>query len=389
MNSVFHALPTTIFEVMSSLSRQYDAINLGQGFPDDPGPQDVRQKAADHVLHGYNQYPSMLGLPELRQAISQHYQKIYECHFDPNSEILVTSGATEALAASLFALIEPGDEVIIFQPAYDAYAPLVRRAGGHPKFVSLQPPHWDFSELDLEQAFNNKTRLVIFNNPMNPCGIVYSQSQIALLAKYCLKFGVIVVCDEVWEHVIFDHNQHMPMHNFEGMRDLTVKIGSGGKIFSLTGWKVGWILASEKMMDLIKKAHQFLTFTTPPNLQAALAYGLGKDMSYFTNMRLGFQKSRDRLSAGLTSLNLSVIPSQGTYFLTVDLSPYGKIDDQKFCKHLVSHARVAAIPVSAFYEKNPVNHIVRFCFAKIDSTLDIALERLQNIELILDEVRQS
>ena len=158
MNSVFHALPTTIFEVMSSLSRQYDAINLGQGFPDDPGPQDVRQKAADHVLHGYNQYPSMLGLPELRQAISQHYQKIYECHFDPNSEILVTSGATEALAASLFALIEPGDEVIIFQPAYDAYAPLVRRAGGHPKFVSLQPPHWDFSELDLEQAFMLSSR---------------------------------------------------------------------------------------------------------------------------------------------------------------------------------------------------------------------------------------
>ena len=389
MNSLYSALPTTIFEVMSSLSRHHDAVNLGQGFPDDPGPVDVRQIAAQQVLHGYNQYPSMLGIPELRQAISVHYKKIYECDYEPNTEVLVTSGATEALASALFALIEPGDEVIIFQPAYDAYAPLVRRAGGRVKFVSLRPPHWEFSDADLAQAFSNKTRLVIFNNPMNPCGIVYSQAQVQLLAKYCINYGVIAVCDEVWEHVIFDHLQHHPMHTIEGMRDLTVKIGSGGKIFSLTGWKVGWILASEPLMDSIKKAHQFFTFTTPPNLQSAIAYGLGKDMSYFTHMRQSFQTSRDRLASGLQKLNLSVLPSQGTYFLTVDLATRTKMDDETFCKMLVSQAKVAAIPVSAFYEVNPVRSVVRFCFAKNDATLDTALERLYNIEHILNEAGQS
>jgi len=389
MNSLYSALPTTIFEVMSSLSRHHDAVNLGQGFPDDPGPEDVRQIAAQQVLHGYNQYPSMLGIPELRQAISVHYQKIYECNYDPNTEVLVTSGATEALASTLFALIEPGDEVIIFQPAYDAYAPLVRRAGGIVKYVTLRPPSWEFSDADLAQSFSNKTRLVIFNNPMNPCGIVYSQAQVQLLAKYCINYGVIAVCDEVWEHVIFDHLQHHPMHTLEGMRDLTVKIGSGGKIFSLTGWKVGWILASERMMDSIKKAHQFFTFTTPPNLQSAIAYGLGKDMSYFTHMRQSFQTSRDRLTNGLQKLNLSVLPSQGTYFLIVDLAPRTTMDDETFCKMLVSRAKVAAIPVSAFYEVNPVRSVVRFCFAKKDATLDTALERLHNIEHILNKAGQS
>jgi aspartate/methionine/tyrosine aminotransferase len=379
MNSIFADLPTTIFEVMSGLAREKNAINLGQGFPDDPGPSDVREAAARAVRDGYNQYPPMMGLPELRTAIAAHYRRFQALELDPAQEVMVTSGATEAIAGALLAVLEPGDEVVLFQPMYDAYLPLVRRAGGVPKFVTLRPPDFVFDEADLAAAFTRRTRAVVFNNPLNPCGIVYERAALELLARFCVEFGAVAISDEVWEHVVFDGRRHVSLMNIPGMRERTVKIGSAGKIFSLTGWKVGLVAAAPELMRALGKAHQFLTFTTPPNLQVAVAYGLGKDDAYFAAMRAGFERSRDRLTSGLETLGFSVLPSQGSYFLNIDIAELGAEDDVRFCRSLVETAGVAAIPVSAFYAQDPVRNIVRLCFAKTDATLDMALARLGGV----------
>ena len=378
MNPVYTGLPTTIFEVMSALARETNAINLGQGFPDDPGPEDVRQKAADAVVNGWNQYPPMLGIPELRQAVAQHYKHWQNLDLDWQQEVMITSGATEALAGALFALIEPGDEVVLFEPLYDAYLPLVKRAGGIPKFVKLKPPHWRFDEAMLAEAFSPKTKVVLFNNPLNPAGVVYTRAELELLASFCIKHDAIALCDEVWEHVVFDGLRHVSMLDIPGMRERTIKVGSAGKIFSLTGWKVGFVCAAPAISKVLGKAHQFLTFTTPPNLQAAVAYGLTKADDYYEGMRASMQRSRDLFTTGLRERGFTVLDSQGTYFLNVDLAPLGKDDDVAFCKSLVHEFGVAAIPVSAFYAENPITSVARFCFAKRDETLNGALERLEN-----------
>lgn len=378
MNPVYTGLPTTIFEVMSALAREKNAINLGQGFPDDPGPADVRQAAADAVIHGWNQYPPMLGIPELRQAVATHYKHWQGLDLDWQQEVMITSGATEALAGALLALIEPGDEVVLFEPLYDAYLPLVKRAGGVPKFVKLKPPHWRYDEAMLAEAFSPKTKVVLFNNPLNPAGVVYSREDLELLASFCIKYDAIALCDEVWEHIVFDGLRHVSMMAIPGMRERTIKIGSAGKIFSLTGWKVGLVCAAPAISKVLGKAHQFLTFTTPPNLQAAVAYGLGKSDAYFETMRGEMQRSRDHFTKGLRERGFTVLDSQGTYFLNVDLAPLGATDDVAFCKTLVNDFGVAAIPVSAFYAENPITSVVRFCFAKRDETLNGALERLEH-----------
>ncbi|TCT02668.1 aminotransferase [Aquabacter spiritensis] len=376
-NPVYSNLPTTIFEVMSGLAREHQAVNLGQGFPDDPGPADVRAKAAEALIEGWNQYPPMMGLPELRRAAADHYRRWQGLALDSDCEVMVTSGATEALAGALFALIEPGDEVVLFQPLYDAYLPLVLRAGGVPKLIRLEPPAWRITEGALAAVFSARTKLVLFNNPQNPTGVVHCRAEMELLADFCLRYDVIAVCDEVWEHIVFDGRRHLPMMALPGMRERTVKIGSAGKIFGMTGWKVGLVCAAPPLMRVLSKAHQFLTFTTPPNLQTAVAYGLGKDEAYFDAMRSDLQRARDHLTAGLTALGLPVLPSAGTYFLTVDLAAVdSSLDDEQFCLDLVRAHGVAAIPVSAFYAENAVRSVVRFCFAKNDATLDLALERL-------------
>ena len=376
-NPIFSSLPTTIFEEMSGLARSLGAVNLGQGFPDDPGPEAIRAKAADAVLNGYNQYPPMAGLPELREAVAGHYRRTQGLDLDWSSEVTVTSGATEALAAAFLALIEPGDEVIVFQPFYDAYPPLIRRAGGAPKFVSLRPPGWRFDRAMLEAAFSDRTKLVVLNNPNNPAGVVLPEEDLALLAEYCVAHDVTAICDEVWEQVVFDPARHRPLIAFPGMAERTVKIGSAGKMFGLTGWKVGFMCAAPGLTHSLARAHQFLTFTTPPNLQAAVAFGLGNPGDWFEAMPRGLARSRDRLAQGLRREGFAVLPCQGTYFLNIDLAASG-IDepDRDFCLRAVKEAGVAAIPVSAFYEEDPVTHIVRLCFSKRDETLDAGVARL-------------
>src|SRR6266576_1088942 len=321
LNKVFADLPVTIFEAMSQAARDNNAIHLGQGFPDDPGPEDIRRAAADAVMDGYNQYPSMMGLPELRQAISGHYGRWHGLDLDPMTEVMVTSGGTEALTSAILAVVEPGEEVVVFQPVYDSYLPIIRQAGGIPRLVRLEPPHWRLTEEALRSVFNHKTKAVLFNNPLNPAAVVYPREDLELLARFCQEFDTIAICDEVWEHVIFDGREHIPPITIPGMRDRTIKVGSAGKIFALTGWKIGFVCAAPQLLRVAAKVHQFLTFTTAPNLQVAVAYGLGKPADYFYQMRKELARSRDRLTAGLESIGFPVLRSQGTYFLTVDLSP--------------------------------------------------------------------
>jgi aspartate/methionine/tyrosine aminotransferase len=377
INPLFAGIPTSIFEEMSGLARANGAINLGQGFPDAPGPESLRRKAAEFVLERSNQYPPMRGLPELRQAAARHYHRTQGLGLDWEREVTVTSGATEALACAFFALLQPGDEVVLLQPLYDAYAPLIRRAGGTLRFVRLEPPHWRITREALQAAFTSKTRMVVFNSPMNPTGVVVPDDDLQLLAEFCIAHDAVAVCDEVWEQVVFDGRVHQPLMALPGMRERTVKIGSAGKMFAMTGWKVGFLCAAPGLSDLMAKAHQYLTFTTPPNLQAAVAWGLENDREWFRTMPADLQRSRDRLTVGLEIAGYAVLPSQGTYFLNVDLAASGvNMPDREFTLRLVREAGVASIPVSSFYEQDPVTSILRLCFAKSDETLDEAVRRL-------------
>jgi len=376
MNPIYAALPTTIFEKMSAIARETGAINLGQGFPDAPGPEDVRRAAADALIDGYNQYPPMLGLPELRRAVAEHYRDHHGLDVDWQSEVVVTSGATEGIAAAILSLVSEGDEVVLIQPLYDAYMPMVRRAGGIPRLIGLAPPGWTLDAAALDSVIGPKTRLIIFNNPANPTGRIYDRATLELIADRCVRHDVVAICDEVWEHVVFEAD-HIPLITLPGMRDRTVKIGSAGKIFALTGWKVGWMVAGKALAAQVARAHQFMTFTTPPNLQVAVAQGLAKPKSWFTEMRARFARSRDRLIAGLEAGGYTVLPSQATWFVSVDLTASGiALDDVAFADRMALDGGVVTIPVSAFFEEAPVRNIVRLCYCKDDAVLDAAIERL-------------
>jgi aspartate/methionine/tyrosine aminotransferase len=383
MNPLYATMPTTIFERMSARAREMGAINLGQGFPDSNGPADVVEAAARALVERSNQYPPMAGLPELREAVAAHYRRHQQLDLQPE-EVIVTSGATEAIAAAILALVSPGDEVVIFQPLYDDYLPLVLRAGGVPRLVRLAPPDWRITAEALDAAFGERTRVAILNTPLNPAGTMAGPDALALLAERVIACDAVLVSDEVWEHVVFDGRRHVSPMALPGMRERTVKIGSAGKIFSLTGWKVGWMCAAPALAGPLSRAHQFLTFTTPPNLQAAAAYGLGKDDAYFEEMRANLARSRDRLATQLGEAGWSVPRSEATYFLSLDLAASGiALDDATFCDRLVAEFGVAAIPVSAYYADDPVTGVVRLCFAKRDETLDAAAERMARALAVL------
>lgn len=379
-NPVFAELPTTIFTIMSALAREHDAVNLGQGFPDSDGPEHVRAAAAEAILAGPNQYPPSAGTQELRLAVAQHNRRFYGLDVDPDREIVVTSGATEALADCLLALLRPGDEAVIIEPAYDAYAPLVRAAGAVPRFVQLQPPGWSFDERALSAAFSPRTKLILINSPMNPTGKVFREQELSLIAGLLHEHDAYAVCDEVYEHLTFAGRRHVPLMTLPGMRERCLRIGSAGKTFSLTGWKIGYITVDRSLADAIANTHQFVTFTSAPALQHAVAVGLRSDDAYFKGLTEDLERKRNLLASGLERIGFSVLPCHGTYFVNADFSALDPdADDMEFCRRLTMEAQVAAIPVSVFYQRDSVNiprRLARFCFCKDDAVLDEALRRL-------------
>ncbi len=376
-NSVYTGLPTTVFEEMSRLAIANEAINLGQGFPDVDGPLEIRELAAQAVIAGPNQYPPMLGLASLKEAVAQNWRRFQGLAVDPAHEVLVTSGATEALSDTINALVEPGDEVVLIEPLYDCYLPLVRRAGATPRLVRVTPPNWQFDPEALSTAFTAHTKAILINNPMNPAAKVFNQDELQLIADLAIRHDAYVIADEVYEHLVFDGGRHISMLNLEGMRERTVAIGSAGKTFSLTGWKVGYVTAAPELLDPIAKAHQFTTFTTPPNLQTAVAFGLGMDDAYFERLANDLQTKRDRLAQACAGLGFGVVPCAGTYFLTLDVAPLGlEADDVALARRMTVEAKVAAVPVSAFYSDDPPRNYLRLCFCKRDEVLDEAVERI-------------
>ncbi|WP_419905775.1 aminotransferase [Kiloniella sp.] len=376
-NSVLSSYSTTVFEVMSQLAMEHDAINLGQGFPDEDGPLELRKIAADALIDGPNQYPSMMGIPELRQAIAEHDKRFYGIHLDWKTEVMVTSGATEALSNCLLGLIEPGDEVVVLEPFYDCYLPLIKRAGGIPVVVKMSAPDWKLPIEELNEALHHETKLILINSPMNPTGKAFHWDELEALAELCLRYDVYAVCDEVYEHQLYDGRKHYPLITLPGMRDRTVRIGSAGKSFALTGWKVGYICAAPELLAPISKAHQFTTFTTPPNLQKAVAAGLRKDQSYFDGLTSELQEKRDYLSKGLADIGFEVLHSDGTFFVTADISSLYKGRDEEFCRYITTEAKVAAVPISVFYDAEGPTNLVRFCFSKRMEVLEEALRRLK------------
>jgi N-succinyldiaminopimelate aminotransferase len=377
VNALLSATGTTVFTVMSALAVQHGSINLGQGFPDTDGPEDVPQAAALALRDGRNQYPPMTGVPELRQAVASANRRFYGLEVDPDREVVVTSGATEAITASLMALLNSGDEVVLIEPLYDTYLPVVRMLGAIPRMVRLSPPKWELPRADLAAAFGPRTKAILLNTPMNPTGKVFTAAELAFIGDLLQKHDAYAVCDEVYEHLTYDGWRHIPLMTLPGLRDRCLRIGSAGKTFSLTGWKIGYITAPAALAGIAAKAHQNLTFTTPPNLQRAVAVGLAKDDAYFRNLATDLAAKRDRLSAGLAAIGFGVLPTQGSYFVTADFAPLGFAGvDVAFCRHITEQAGVTAIPVSAFYEGEAPSHFVRFAFCKRPELLDEAVARL-------------
>ena len=377
-NALLSALGTTIFTQMSALAVRHSAINLGQGFPDTEGPADVVRAAADALLDQRNQYPPLTGLPELRAAVAAANRRFWGIELDPNTGVVVTSGATEALTACMMALLDPGDEIVLIEPLYDTYLPIVRLLGAVPRLVRLQPPGWDLPRAEIAAAFGPRTKAIMLNTPMNPTGKVFSPDELGFIAGLLSRHDAYAICDEVYEHLAFAPARHMPLMTLPGMAERCLRIGSAGKTFSLTGWKVGYVSGPPALTAVVAKAHQNLTFTTPPNLQRAVAQGLAKDDAYFAALARGLAAKRDRLSAGLRTVGFDVLPTDGSYFVIADYSALGfDGDDAAFCRHITEHAGVAAIPVSAFYEAGAPRGWIRFAFCKQDAVLDEACARLE------------
>ncbi len=379
VNPVFASSGISVFEIMSRLAAETGAINLGQGFPEGLEPQALIAAATDAFHSGSHQYPPMLGLPALRQAVADNARRFFNIEADWETEVLVTSGATEALADSFLALINSGDEVIVLEPAYDSYSPVIRRAGGIVVPVRLSPPHWELPMQALSDAITPRTRLIVVNNPMNPIGKVFTREELSFIAELAVKHDLTIIADEVYEHLTFDDNKHISLFSLPEIRDRVVRIASAGKSFSLTGWKVGYITADAQLLKVISRVHQYITFTTPPTLQAAVAVGLNLPDSYFTGLREELAKRRDYLDAGLREAGFSMATAPATYFAVADISDLDKDgDDLAFSQRLTREAGVTPVPVSSFYSERNITSHVRFCFAKKLDTLETAINRLRD-----------
>ncbi|MFG2638048.1 pyridoxal phosphate-dependent aminotransferase [Streptomyces sp. NPDC048362] len=374
---------TTIFAEMSALAVATGAINLGQGFPDTDGPEEVREAAVRALRDGRgNQYPPGPGIPELRTAIAEHQLGRYGLSYDPDTEVLVTAGATEAIAASLLALVEPGDEVVALEPYYDSYAASIALAGGKRVPVTLRPRDGGF-RLDLDElraAVTDRTRLLLVNTPHNPTGTVLTRPELAAIAQLAVERDLLVVTDEVYEHLVFDDAGHLPLASFPGMRERTVSIGSAGKMFSFTGWKVGWVTAAPELVSAVRSVKQFLTYVSSGPFQYAVAEALALPDSYFEDFRRSMLRRRDILAEGLSAAGFEVFKPAGTYFITTDIRPLGEKDGFAFCRALPERAGVVAIPNAVFYDDREAGApFVRFAFCKREEVLLEAARRLRSL----------
>lgn len=375
-NPVFAGQGTTIFTVMSALAVEHGAINLGQGFPDEDGPLELRQAASRALLEGPNQYPPMKGRIELRRTIASHAKQFYGLTFDPEDEVLVTSGATEALTASIMGLVGQGEEVALIEPSYDSYRPIAEAVGAVVRTVKLAPPTWRLTEEELRKAIGPKTRAILINTPLNPIGRVFNRDELETLARVVKQTEAVVICDEVYEHLVFDGKASPPLISLADMGERCVRIGSAGKMFSLTGWKVGWVTGPKRLVEVVGKAHQFITFTTAPALQLGVAYGLEHAMDFTLALTRELQTKRDLLRQGIERLGFKPLPCEGTYFLTADISGLTNEPDRVFCERLVREAGVALIPLSVFFKDGEPTNLVRFAFCKKREVIEESIARL-------------
>lgn len=377
--SRLQGLGTTIFTEMSALAVEHDAVNLGQGYPDIEGPQAIRDAAIEAMRAGHNQYAPGTGVPALRHAIVEHQSRRYGLRFDPAAEVTVTAGATEAIAATILALCEVGDEIVVFEPYYDSYAANIAMAGAIRRTVPLRPPDFRFDIDELRRAVTARTRLVLLNTPHNPTGKVFSSDELAQIAAVCIDHDLIAVTDEVYEHLVFD-GEHVPLATLPGMRERTVTISSAGKSFSFTGWKVGWACAPPALTTALRTTKQFLSFTNGTPFQHAVAHGLGLGESVFDELTARYRARRDQLCAGLRALGFDVYPTAGTYFATADIRPLGFTDGLAFCTQLPARVGVAAVPEVVLYDDTEVGApLVRFAFCKSEELIDEGLHRLAKL----------
>jgi N-succinyldiaminopimelate aminotransferase len=373
-------LGTTIFAEMSALALRTSSINLGQGFPDVDGPASIVDAAVAALHGGRNQYAPGPGVPELRLAISRHQARFYGLTVDPDSEIVVTTGATEAIAAALLGLVNPGDEVIALEPYYDSYAACIAMAGGVRVPVTLRPPGFRLDPDALRAAVTPRTTVLLINSPHNPTGMVLTRDELGAIAEVACEHDLVVITDEVYEHLTYGDADHVPLATLDGMRERTLTISSGGKTFSFTGWKVGWASGPQDLVRATLMAKQFLTFTSGAPLQPAIAQALELGDDYYQSFRSTLQGKRDRLSRGLRDLGFDVFTPEGTYFVTTDIRPLGFDDGVDFCLRLPQRCGVVAIPHEVFYDdKSAGKPLVRWAFCKQDTVLDAALERLQRL----------
>ncbi|MGN6361560.1 MAG: aminotransferase class I/II-fold pyridoxal phosphate-dependent enzyme [Thermomicrobiales bacterium] len=377
-------LGQSVFSEMSRLAVQHGAVNLGQGFPDFAGPDFVKEAARAAIDADLNQYAVSYGTPRLRQAIATGWERRWGRSLDPDAEITVTSGATEALADAMLAFLDPGDEAIVFEPFYDAYVPLIRFAGGVPRVVTLHPPDWSFDPAELAAAFNARTRLVLLNTPHNPTGKVFSRAELEQLAELCQHYNALVITDEVYDRITFPDSggDHLPIATLPGMWARTLTLNSTGKTFSMTGWKIGYAIGPAALNAALRAVHQFVTFATATPFQEAMAVALetAEARGYYATLRAEYITRRDLLAGALASAGLQPLPVAGSYFLLTDIRPFGFPDDVAFCRYLTAEIGVAAIPPSAFYaDPARAPQLARFCFAKRPETIAAAAARLAGL----------
>jgi N-succinyldiaminopimelate aminotransferase len=379
LTSRLQGFGVTVFAEMSALAERTGAINLGQGFPDEDGPTVMIDAAVKAMRDGRNQYPPGPGIPELRQAISAHQQRFYGLAYDPDTEVLVTAGATEAIAAAVLALCEPGDEVVMFEPYYDSYAPAVALAGARRRVVPLRPPRWGFDLEEFAAAVTPATRLVLLNSPHNPTGKVFNPDELAAIARVCVEADVLVVTDEVYEHLVFE-GRHLPLASLPGMGERTITISSAGKTFSFTGWKVGWACGPAQLVAAVRTVKQFLTYVSGAPFQPAVAVGLGLPDEFFAGAAVDLAGRRDRLCVGLDDAGFDVLRPAATYFAMTDIRPFGREDGVAFCRQLPERCGVVAIPASVLYDDKAAGRsLVRFAFCKRPEVIDDAVGRLRTL----------